>query len=224
MKKRSFWRDNGLALAMLGLFLLFVGGQMFAGWGDNNTDALLHGEKPISFAEYLVSGHNFEALFENWESEFLQMGAYVMLTVALFQRGSSQSKDPDKPNTVDEPIEDHRNDEGAPAVVKAGGWKLQLYKRSLSLSFIGAFILSFIGHVIGGAKAYSDELETLGRAPISAMEYLVTSRFWFESLQNWQSEFLALFCIVVASVYLREHGSPESKPVWTPHAEIGEDK
>ena len=159
MKKRAFWRDNGLALSMFGLFLLFVCGQMFAGWGDNNTDALLHGEPPISFAQYLVSGHNIEALFENWESEFLQMGAYVMLTVALFQRGSSQSKDPDKPNRRDEPIENHRDEDDVLGPVKAGGWKLRLYKRSLSLAFIAAFLMSFIGHLIGGAKAYSDELE-----------------------------------------------------------------
>lgn len=219
MKKQGFWRGNGLAIAMLVCFLLFVSGQIFAGWHDNNNDALLHHDKTLSLGEYLVSGANLEALFENWESEFLQMSAYIVMTVFLFQRGSSESKDPDKPNPVDEPIKDHLDEKDAPAPVKAGGWKLAIYKHSLSL----AFAVAFIGHLIGGAKAYSDELKDYGHAAVSPLEYLTTSHFWFESLQNWQSEFLAMFCIIVASIYLREHGSPESKPVWAPHSKTGEE-
>ena len=222
MKKRSFWRDNGLALAMLACFLLFVCGQIFAGWHDNNNDALLHHDATLSLGEYLVSGANFEALFENWESEFLQMSAYIVMTVFLFQRGSSESKDLDKPNEIDEPVEKHLDEKDAPGPVKAGGLKLKIYKHSLSLAFAFAFILSFIGHLIGGAKAYSDELKDYGHAAVTPLQYLTTSHFWFESLQNWQSEFLAMFCIVVASIYLREHGSPESKAVWSPHTKTGE--
>lgn len=221
MTKRSFWRDNGLALAMFGCFLVFVIGQTLAGWHDNNNDALLHHSATLSLAEYLLSGAFYEGLFENWESEFLQMGAYVVLTVFLFQRGSSESKDPDEPNPVDEAIEDHRDEKDVPGPVKAGGWKLAIYKHSLSIAFFAAFFLSFVGHLIGGAKAYSDELKNYGHAPVSPLQYLTTARFWFESLQNWQSEFLAMFCIVVASIYLREHRSPESKPVWAPHSKTG---
>lgn len=223
MKKRSFWRDNGLALAMLGFFLLFVVGQTFAGWHDHNNDALLHHEQTASLGEYLVSGDFFEALFENWESEFLQMGAYIVLTVFLFQRGSSESKDPDKPGPIDEDPENHRDDDGAPSPLKSGGPRLWFYKHSLSLAFFAAFGLSVLGHLIGGAKAYSGELKTHGFPEVSPLQYAVSARFWFESLQNWQSEFLAMFCIVVASIYLREHGSPESKAVWSPHTKTGED-
>ena len=223
MKKRSFWRDNGLALAMLACFLVFVTGQTLTGWRDNNNDALLHHSATLSLGEYLLSGAFYEGLFENWESEFLQMGAYIVLTVFLFQRGSSESKDPDGSNAVDEAPDKHRGDKDAPGPVKTGGWKLALYKHSLSSVFFAAFFLSFVGHLIGGAKAYSDELKDYGHAPVSPLEYLTTARFWFESLQNWQSEFLAMFCIVVASIYLREQGSPESKPVWAPHSKTGED-
>ncbi len=222
MQKRSFWRDNGLSLVMLGFFLLFVIGQTLTGWHDHNNDALLHHDKTLALGEYLLSGDFFEALFENWESEFLQMGAYILLTVTLFQRGSSESKDPDKPNSVDERPEDHQNDKDAPKWVKAGGSKLRFYKHSLSTAFFAAFALSFIGHLIGGAKAYSDELKDYGQPPVSAVEYLQSARFWFESLQNWQSEFLAVFAIVVLSIRLREQGSPESKPVAAPHSQTGD--
>ena len=208
---------------MLGFFSVFVIGQTLTGWHDHNNDALLHHDKTLALSEYLVSGDFFEALFENWESEFLQMGAYILLTVKLFQRGSSESKDPDKANPVDERPEDHQSDSDAPGWAKAGGWKLRFYKHSLSLAFFAAFALSFVGHLIGGAKAYSDELKDYGHPPVSALEYLTTARFWFESLQNWQSEFLAMFCIVVASIYLREHGSPESKPVHAPQSQTGEE-
>ncbi len=221
MQKRSFWRDNGLALAMFGCFLVFVVGQTLVGWHDNNNDALLHHDATLSLGEYLLSGAFYEALFENWESEFLQMGAYIVLTSFLFQRGSSESKALDKQNTVDERAEDHQDDPDAPGPVKAGGWKLKLYKHSLSLAFFGFFLLSFVGHLIGGSKAYSDELKDYGHAPVSPLQYLTTARFWFESLQNWQSEFLAVFAIVVLSIWLRQQGSPESKPVFAPHMETG---
>lgn len=197
---------------MFACFLLFVMGQTLTGWHDNNNDALLHHDATLSLGEYLLSGAFYEALFENWESEFLQMGAYIVLTVFLFQRGSWESKDPDSDNAVDESPDAHGGDRDVPGPVKAGGWKLAFYKHSLSIAFFAAFFLSFTGYLIGGAKAYSDELKDYGHAPVSPLEYLATARFWFESLQNWQSEFLAMFCIVVAWIYLREQGAPESKP------------
>lgn len=208
---------------MLGFFLLFVIGQTLTGWHDHNNNVLLHHDKTLSLGEYLLSGDFFEALFENWESRFLQMGAYILLTVSLFQRGSSESKDPDKANPVAERPEDRQGAPGAPGWVRSGGWKLRFDKHSLSIAFFAAFGLSFVGHLIGGAKAYPDELKDYGHAPVSPLQYLTTTRFWFESLQNWQSEFLAMFCIVVASIYLREHGSPQSKPVFAPHWQTGEE-
>lgn len=222
MKKRSFWRDNGLSLAVFGCFLLFVAGQTLTGWNDHNNDQKLHHEAPDSLGEYMTTGDYYEALFENWESEFLQMGAYIVLTAFLFQRGSSESKDPDKDAPVDEDPATKKDAPDAPAPVKAGGWRLALYKHSLSLAFFALFLFSFIGHAIGGAHAYSDELQSFGKAPLSTLQYMGSARFWFESLQNWQSEFLAVFCIVVLSIKLREFGSPESKPVAAPHSQTGD--
>ncbi len=221
MKKHSFWRDNGLSLVVFGLFLLFVTGQTLTGLKDHNNQQKLHREAPDSLAAYLVSGDFHEAIFENWESEFLQMGAYIVLTTYLFQRGSSESKDPDKTEEVDEDPNAKQHDPDVPGPVRAGGWRLAVYKHSLSLTFFGLFLVSFVGHAIGGAHAYSDELRSFGKAPISVLEYLASARFWFESLQNWQSEFLAVFLIVVLSIKLREQGSPESKPIAAPHSQTG---
>ena len=222
MKKSSFWRDNGLSLVMLGLFCVFVFGQTLTGWNDHNNDQKLHHEAPDSLGTYLVSGDFYEALFENWESEFLQMGAYIVLTSCLFQRGSAESKDPDKQESVDEDPAAKKDDPDVPGPVKAGGWRLALYKHSLSGAFFTLFLISFVGHAIGGARAYSDELRQFGQAPVSTLQYLGSARFWFESLQNWQSEFLAVFAIVVLSIRLREQGSPESKPVAAPHSQTGD--
>lgn len=201
------------------LFPAFVSGQTLTGWNDHNNDQKLHREAPDSLGKYLLSGDFYEALFENWESEFLQMGAYIVLTTFLFQRGSSESKDPDKDEAVDEDPQAKKDDSEAPGPVKAGSWRLALYKHSLSGAFFALFFISIAGHAIGGAHAYSDELKQFGQPPVSTLEYLGSARFWFESLQNWQSEFLAVFCIVVFSIKLREFGSPESKPVAAPHSQ-----
>lgn len=220
--KRSFWRDNGLSLAMLGLFLVFVLGQTFTGWRDHNNAQRWHHEAPDPLGKYLLSGDYFEALFENWESEFLQMGAYIVLTSWLFQRGSSESKDPDRPNAVDEDPADKRDAPGVPGPVRAGGWRLKIYRHSLSGAFFGLFAVCVLGHAVGGAHAYSDELRRYGLPPVSPLQYLGSARFWFESLQNWQSEFLAVFALAVLSIRLREQGSPESKAVAAPHAQTGD--
>jgi hypothetical protein len=216
MKPRSFWRDNGLSLVMFALFFLFLIGQTVAGWLNHNEENYLHREKAITLLEYTFSSDNAESVFENWESEFLQMAAYIYLTVCLVQRGSAESKDPDEPKKDEESYR-----EGASSLLKKQGALKTLYSHSLSLTFAMLFILSFIGHAIGGAKAYSEELKQFGQPPVSTSEYLYSSRFWFESLQNWQSEFLAVGAIVVLSIWLREKGSPESKPLNAPHSQTG---
>lgn len=223
MKKRSFLRDNGLSITVFILFIAFVFGQTMTGWNDHNNDQKIHHKAPDSLAAYLSSGDFYEALFENWESEFLQMGAYIMLTAFLFQRGSAESKDPDKEKeAVDEDPATKKDDPDAPWPVKVGGWWLTIYKHSLSLAFFILFFISFIGHAIGGAHAYSDELRSFGLPPVSTWQYMGSARFWFESLQNWQSEFLAVFSIVILSIRLREFGSSESKPVAAPHSQTGD--
>ena len=216
-KRRSFWRDNGLSLVAAACFLLLLVGQTLTGWHVYNTDQAEHGDTPVSLAEYLSTGHFGEATFENWESEFLQMAAYVFLTVFLFQRGSSESKDPDGDNPQDEDPERHRNDPDAPGPVRKGGLALKLYKHSLSLALLALFLVSFVGHALTGHAQHASEQVEHGQRPDTLVDYVTGSQFWFESLQNWQSEFLAVLAIVLLSVWLREYGSPESKPVHAPH-------
>ena len=150
------------------------------------------------------------------------MPAYVIFTVFLFKRGSAESKDPDA--YVDELDEDarlHQYSPRAPGPVRRGGLALTLYAHSLSIALFVLFILSFLGHAVSGTHQYNQEQRTHGQAPVSMRQYMGTSRFWFESLQNWQSEFLAMGTLVVLSIWLRERGSPESKPVHRSHAETG---
>jgi hypothetical protein len=206
---------------MLGLFALFLFAQSVTGLNVYNDDQREHGEATISYPEYLRTGHFVEATFENWESEYLQMGAYVVFTVFLFQRGSSESKDPDKEEPVDEDPRQARDREGIPWPVRYGGLPLKVYENSLSIALLLLFLFSFIAHAIGGAREYSQEQIAHGGHAVSTIEFLRTSEFWFQSFQNWQSEFLAVFSIVALSVFLRQRGSPESKPVAAPHTETG---
>jgi hypothetical protein len=206
------------------LFICFAGlllGQAIAGFRNELAERTDHGRDAITFTEYLGSSGFLEATAENWESEFLQMAAYVWLTVFLYQKGSAESKDPDKDEPVDREPDPARA--GAPMPVRRGGVALVLYKNSLVLALLGMFAVSFVLHARGGAGVYAEEKSEHGQpAHVSIGHYMTTSRFWFESLQNWQSEFLAVLTIVVLSIFLRQHGSPESKPVDAPHASTGE--
>jgi hypothetical protein len=218
---RDWLRDHGLLLANLALFVIFFGGMVLSGVRVYNSDQLEHGEQAVSLSRYLTSGAFYEATFENWESEFLQMGMYVVLTAFLFQKGSSESKPIDEPAPEDEDPRQAANRAGLPWPVRRGGWVLTVYESSLSGLFFLLLIASIIGHAIGGAKEYSDQELAHGGHAVTALQYLGTSQFWFESFQNWQSEFLAVAVIVAGSVYLRQRGSPESKPVAEPHHETG---
>lgn len=218
---KKWLRNNGLSLTLLVMFFVFLGGQLLMGQREYNAERHEHGASSVGFAQYLVSGHCLEAVFENWESEFLQMAAYVALTAFLFQKGSAESKDPEEFNDVDEDPARHADDPDAPAPVHKGGFTLKLYERSLSIAFIALFLFSVLGHAMAGVRSYNEERIAEGNDPFSTMEYLGTSRFWFESFQNWQSEFLAVFSIVVLSIWLRQRGSPESKPVAAPHHKTG---
>ncbi|KUM38196.1 DUF6766 family protein [Arthrobacter sp. EPSL27] len=218
---RSWVKDHGLLLANIGLFVVFFGGMILSGAADYSADQLAHGEPAVTPLGYLGTGAFLEATFENWESEFLQMGMYVILTVFLFQKGSSESKPVDRAAPQDEDPRNAKVKAATPWPVRRGGWVLKLYEHSLSVMFFLLFLASFTLHAVGGADEYSSEQQSHGEAPVTVLEYLATSRFWFESFQNWQSEFLAVAVLVGASVYLRERGSPESKPVAEPHYETG---
>ena len=203
------------------MFLASIGGQALAGHRAENEDRRDHGQAPESFVAYVTGGQFAEAVFENWESEFLQMAVYVMLTAWLFQRGSAESKDPDARAPQDEDPRKHARDPEAPRVVRRGGWRLALYENSLALAFGALFFASMALHAVGGARAFNEERLLHGEPETDVLGYVSSSRFWFESLQNWQSEFLAVFTIVVLSIVLRQRGSAQSKPVHAPHRKTG---
>ena len=223
---RHLLKDNGLTLVVVSLFALTLAGQSVAGHRTYNQEQEAHENPPVSYSEYVQSGHFLEAVFENWESEFLQMGLYVFLTAFLVQRGSAESKKPEDETEgggeeIDEDPAGHRADPDAPWPVRRGGIVLRLYESSLSLAFLFLFLISFVGHGIGGAVEYNEEQRQHGDPEVSVIGYMTSSRFWFESLENWQSEFLAVAAIVVLSIFLRQRGSPESKPVHAPNAQTG---
>lgn len=214
-------RDNALSIALIALFLIFLIGQSIAGFSTYNDEQREHDEQATTYLHYLTTGHFIESVGENWESEFLQMFAYVLFTVFLVQKGSSESKDPDKEEPVDEDPRTKADDPNAPWPVRKGGLILKLYENSLGLAFLLLFLISMALHAMGGGAEYNAEQLAHGKPAISLFAYLGTSRFWFESLQNWQSEFLAIGAMVVLSVFLRQRGSPESKPVASPHSSTG---
>jgi hypothetical protein len=214
-------KEHGLLLANVGLFVVFFGGMVISGANTYSEDQLTHGQPAVTIAEYLGTGAFLEATFENWESEFLQMGMYVILTVFLFQKGSSESKPMGRKAPQDQDPRDATVKATTPWPVRRGGWVLKLYEHSLSIMFLLLFLAAFALHAIGGSDEYNSEQQSHGQPQVTVLGYLATSRFWFESFQNWQSEFLAVAVLVGASVYLREKGSPESKPVAEPHYETG---
>lgn len=218
---RTAWHNNGLSIVLAGLFVLTLAGQIVSGWLAHNSDQREHGEPAVSLAAYLGTGHFGEATFENFESEFLQMGFYVLLTAFLYQRGSSESKRPDTIELVDLDPRDSPQKEGAPWPVRRGGFWLVLYENSLSLTFALLFVLSFWLHAWTGAIEYSAEQLAHHQPPTTMAEYIRTSQFWFESFQNWQSEFMSLAAMVVLTIFLRQRGSPESKPVDAPAGDTG---
>jgi hypothetical protein len=220
---RRVWRDNGLSIVMFGLFLVCWVGQSLVGLHSYNDEQAQHGQPAVGYVEYLGSSEFIESTFENWESEFLQMAAFVVLAAVLRQRGSGESKQlPDEgENEVDkDPRKEARPD--SPGPVHRGGLALKLYSHSLTLALLGLFLVSFALHAVGGTRLYNEEQLQHGQATLSMWQYMGSSRFWFESFQNWQSEFLSVGVLVVLSIFLRQKGSPESKPVHAPHRKTEE--
>jgi hypothetical protein len=218
---RRLLRDNGLSITTFGLFLVLLVMQSLTGWRTANQDNQEHRQPTESYADYLTSDHFLEATAENWESEFLQMASYVVLTAFLFQKGSPESKDPDGQEPVDQDPRRQRNHPNAPGPVRRGGIALTLYEHSLSLTMAALFLVSFLLHAIGGHGEYNQQQLEHGEAPVSLLGFMTSAQFWFQSFQNWQSEFLAVGALTVLGIFLRERGSPESKPVAAPHAETG---
>ncbi|GGG59019.1 DUF6766 family protein [Epilithonimonas arachidiradicis] len=216
MSKNSFFYRNSLSIVLISLMLIFWVGQFFTGWKTENKELAEEGQRLLSFGQYIKSGHFIQATFENWESEFLQMMLYILLTVSLRQKGSSESKSLTEQEDVDKEPKPHPD---APWAVRKGGIWLKIYKHSLSLAFGVLFLISFVLHFYGSYKDFNSEQMIKNQPPVGMSDYFFESRFWFESFQNWQSEFLAVASIVLLSIWLREKGSPESKPVDMAHNE-----
>jgi hypothetical protein len=216
---KSWLKNNSLSIVFFLLFLLSMAGQIVTGLKQHNEEMQDEGGTQLELTQYLTSGHFLQATFENWESEFLQMALFLILSMFLYQKGSAESKDPDKKEDVDR--EPNPKKKGAPWPVRKGGLVLAIYKHSLCYTLGLIFLLSFLVHWYGSLKDYNEEQTLKGKPTETATEYIGNSRFWFESFQNWESEFLSIFAIVVLSVFLREQGSPQSKPVDAAHSETG---
>jgi hypothetical protein len=219
---RRLFRENGLSITMFGLFLAFLVPMSISGHRSHNADLRDHRRGPITYVRYVGSGDFIEGVFENWESEFLQMGSFVLLTVWLYQKGSPDSREPHGESPQDADPRKARNP-GRPWPVRRGGLVLKVYENSLTLALFLLFFVSFALHAIGGAAAYNESQREHGGAPVSTVEFVGTSEFWYQSLQNWQSEFLSVGALTVLAIFLRQRGSPESKPVAAPHPKTGED-
>ncbi|MFD2966240.1 DUF6766 family protein [Sphingobacterium bambusae] len=216
--KKSFIYKNSLSIVFLALFVAALFGQTIFGWKVYNSELADVGQRPLNLLYYLRSGHFISATFENFQSEFLQMMLYVVLTIFLRQIGSAESKKLNEKEPVDrDPIPTL----DAPRPVRSGGWRLKLYKHSLSISFAFLFVFSWAMHLVGSFRYYNDELGMVNKPSIDLVSFISKPDFWFESLQNWQSEFLSVASIVILTIFLRQKGSPESKPVDAPHMETG---
>lgn len=216
--KYSFFYRNGLTIVFLSLFIITLFAQALTGWKQHNQDLQEDHVKEITLTTYLKSGHFISATFENFESEFLQMALYVLLTVSLRQIGSAESKKLDEPEEVDRdplPVKD------APWAVKKGGWILKVYSNSLSICFAVLFFISWGLHFYGSWQNHNVEQAAKHLPVVTVWAYLGEPEFWFETFQNWQSEFLSVASIVFLTIYLRQKGSPESKPVDAPDMETG---
>jgi hypothetical protein len=217
---KKFLRNNSLSIVFLAFFVITLALQAITGLKQYNQEMEEMGGQQLLLGQYLSSGHFIEATFENWESEFLQMALFVTLTMFLYQKGSSESKDPEKEKEeVDrEPNPKRKN---APWPVKKGGFILSLYKHSLCYSLFLLFFLCFGVHWYGSLHDYNQEQVLKGLPTESAVKYLGNSKLWFESFENWQSEFLSVVSLAILSIYFRQKGSPQSKPVDAPNDETG---
>jgi hypothetical protein len=218
---KAIFHKHGLSIVLFGLFMLFQLGLSIVGQRQYNQEQMNHGQPMVDYFGYVLSDAFLETTMENWESEFLQMFAYVVLTACLYQQGSAESKKPGKTEAVDRDPRVKKPKADAPWPVRKGGLILKLYEHSLSLALLLLFVISFALHALGGAREHSRQELAHGGQAVTVLQYVGTAQFWYESLQNWQSEFFSIGVMVVLSIFLRQRGSPESKPVDSPHHETG---
>ncbi|HTI35549.1 MAG TPA: DUF6766 family protein [Miltoncostaea sp.] len=218
-----FVRGNSLSLVFLVIFLAALAGQAFAGWHLYNDDQHSHHDPGVSLARYLTSSRFAVETTENWQSEFLQFTLYIAATIWLIQRGSSESKEPGEEGAgsdEEQRLGAHATGD-SPKWARVGGLRTAIYSNSLVLVFGILFLASWGAQSVSGWRDFNDEQVQHGEGPISWARYLTEPDFWDRTLQNWQSEFLAVGSMAIFAVYLRQRGSPESKPVGAPHDATG---
>jgi hypothetical protein len=221
---REFLRNNALGLVFGALFLATLAGQAVAGHADFNNQQVAQGAEPLAFVEYVSSSSFAVDVSENWQSEYLQFFLYIWGTVWLVQRGSPESKELSqvgRESDEDQLVGPHAND-ASPAWARAGDWRTAVFSRSLGLVMGGIFLASWAVMSITGWAAFNAEQLGQRQDPVSWTGYLLEADFWNRTMQNWQSEMLAVGSMAVLAVYLRERGSPESKPVGAAHHDTGE--
>jgi hypothetical protein len=220
---RRFLRDNGLSVVFLLLFLAALAGQAVAGHADFNEDQLRHGDPEMSLARYLVSSNFGVAVMENWQSEYLQFTLFVLLTVWLLQRGSPESKELGKAGRESDQAQKvgPHAQQNSPAWAKVEGLRRTIYENSLLLVMGTIWIGTWFAQSVTGVAQYNSERLDHQMDGVSWSHYLSSADFWEKTLQNWQSEFLAVGSMAILAVYLRQRGSPESKPVGAPHTSTG---
>lgn len=222
---RHFLKDNSLSIVFGLLFLLALGLQSIAGWHAHNAEQIEHHESVVTWGRYVTSASFGVAVLENWQSEYLQFTLFILLTVWLIQRGSPESKRPGEEgpeSEQDQKIGEHA-DSDSPLWARVGGVRTFVFSNSLLLLMTTIWILSWLGQSITGVVDFNQQQQAHGEGAISWAEYLTRADFWERTLQNWQSEFLAVGSMAIFAVYLRQRGSPESKPVGASHAATGVD-
>jgi hypothetical protein len=223
-KEYGFLRANALSLAFGALFLVTLVGQAISGTADYNAQQIANGLEPVSLLEYVTSSSFGVDVMENWQSEYLQFFLYIFATVWLVQRGSSESKKPGEEgieSDEEQKVGRHAT-EDSPKWAKTDDWRTTLFSRSLGLLMGALFLLTWAASSFAGWASYNSEQLSERQDPVSWLGYLGEADFWNRSFQNWQSEMLAVGSMAVFSVYLRQRGSPESKPVGIAHAETGQ--
>jgi hypothetical protein len=218
MRAKEFVKENSLSLFFLAIFLLALVGQAIAGHNLYNEEALAHKEETIGFWRYLSSSDFGNAVMENWQSEYLQFALFAFATVWLLQKGSPESKELDRAGTEsDEEQKVGRHaEEDSPLWARVGGVRTAIYSNSLMIAMALIFLGSWFAQSVTGWTDFNQEQHDHGEPRLSWWSYVGSSQFWEATLQNWQSEFLAVGSFAILVVYLRQRGSPESKPVGAP--------
>jgi hypothetical protein len=216
-------KNNGLSIAFGLIFLASLAGQAISGHTSVNHEAQLHHGDPISFWHYITSAVFWTDVMENWQSEYLQFTLYIFATVFLLQKGSNESKELDRAGleTDEQQLLGDHTKRNSPLWAKAGGLRTSVYSNSLLLVMTSIWLLSWFAQSITGRINFNADQLDHHAAPVSWATYITTSDFWNRTLQNWQSEFLAVGSMAILTVYLRQRGSPESKPVGAPHSATG---